>query len=98
MEHPGNTLLRSQLRKLDLLSISRQVGWLGRTILVILIFDKRQIEKQVPGRGAASMQVSYNRLKAMVETFSTEDVHLIWVLINFVEREIARSDYGGWKK
>ena len=51
----------------------------------MLISDKRQIGQQVPGRGAASMQVSYNRLKAMIETFTTADVRLIWAVINIVE-------------
>jgi hypothetical protein len=59
----------------------------------MLFSDKSQIEKEIPGRGAASMQVSYNRLKGMVETFTAADVHSIWIAINFAEGEIARSDY-----
>jgi hypothetical protein len=41
------------------------------------IDNNRDIGKLVPGRGAGSMQVSYNRLKAMVETFTTEDVIVV---------------------
>jgi hypothetical protein len=41
------------------------------------IDNNRDIGKLVPGRGAGSMQVSYNRLKAMVETFTVEDVSVV---------------------
>ena len=50
---------------------------MGVQFLRYSFLTKRQIGQQVPGRSAASMQVSYNRLKSMVETFSTADVRLI---------------------
>lgn len=36
--------------------------------------DNREIGELVPDRSAATMKVSYNRLKAMVEIFTMKDV------------------------
>jgi hypothetical protein len=36
--------------------------------------ERREIESCVPGRSAGSMQVNYKYLKALVETFTPEEV------------------------
>ena len=47
---------------------------MGVWTLILLILTNSEIGDILPNRSIASMQVSYNRLKAMVETFTNVDV------------------------